>query len=170
MRIPYTFFARDILTVAPELLGKYIVRQFCADKVIILRFKITEVEAYRGEEDLACHASKGRTARTEVMYGRGGLVYVYLIYGAHYMLNFVAGGEGEPQAALIRGVEEVSGPGRVARLLEIDKSFYGEDLCSSQRIWLEDGDMPTKIIATPRIGIDYAGEWKDKLWRFSIEQ
>ena len=164
MILPRSFFIRSALLVAPDLLGQYIVRRLGTGET--LRCKITETEAYCGEQDLACHASKGRTPRTEVMYGRGGFAYVYLIYGMYYMLNFVAGGEGAPQAVLIRGVEGTAGPGRTARLLGIDKSFYGENLCASPRIWVESGNAPQKIIATPRIGIEYAGEWKNKLWRF----
>lgn len=163
-RLASGFFERDVLQVAPELLGKYIVRQVDGAQTA---FRITETEAYRGEEDLACHASKGRTPRTEVMYGKGGLVYVYLIYGMYQMLNFVTEKENVPQAVLIRGVENVVGPGRVSRLLEIDKSFYAEDLHRSQRIWVEDRkELVPQIATAPRVGIDYAGTWKNKPWRF----
>jgi DNA-3-methyladenine glycosylase len=164
MRLLTDFFERDVLQVAPDLLGKYIVRQANG---IATRYRIVETEAYRGEEDLACHASKGRTPRTDVMYRRGGVVYVYLIYGMHYMLNFVTATEGNPQAALIRGVENAVGPGRVSRLLKVDKSFYAEDLLTSTRIWVEDGNEPAPKIKTgKRVGIDYAGAWRDKPWRF----
>ena len=159
------FFQRDVLTVAPELLGKTLVRQFNENH--IERYRITEVEAYRGEEDLACHAAKGRTPRTEVLYHVGGQIYVYLIYGMYWMLNFVTGKENEPQAVLIRGVETISGPGRVGRKLELDRSFYGETLPSS-RIWIEDADKVVEYQTTPRIGIGYAGEWAKKEWRFII--
>ena len=159
------FFQRDVLTVAPELLGKILVRQFNENH--IERYRITEVEAYRGEEDLACHAAKGRTQRTEVLYHAGGRIYVYLIYGMYWMLNFVTGRENEPQAILIRGVETISGPGRVGRKLELDRSFYGEAL-PSPRIWVEDADTVAEYQTTPRIGIAYAGEWAKKEWRFVI--
>ena len=159
------FFQRDVLTVAPELLGKILVRQF--DDSRIEQYRITEVEAYRGEEDLACHAAKGRTPRTEVMYHVGGKIYVYFIYGMYWMLNFVTGAEGQPQAVLIRGLENISGPGRVGRKLALDRSFYGEILPSS-RIWVEDADKVVEYQTTPRIGIDYAGEWSKKEWRFVI--
>ena len=163
-RLPTSFFERDVLQVAPDLLGKYIVRQ--ADGVQIA-YRIVETEAYRGEEDLACHASKGRTPRTDVMYRSGGLVYVYLIYGMHQMLNFVTAHEGEPQAALIRGVEGAVGPGRVSKLLQIDKSFYAENLSTSTRLWVEDrGEPAPKIKTDRRVGVDYAEKWKNKLWRF----
>jgi DNA-3-methyladenine glycosylase len=164
MILPHSFFTRDVLAVAPELLGKYIVRRF--DSGQTMRCRITEVEAYRGEEDLACHASKGRTPRTEIMYACGGVVYVYLIYGMYYMLNFVTGGTDSPQAALIRGVSGAAGPGRVGCLLQIDKTFYGEDLCASSRIHVEDGAPPQEIIAAARIGIDYAAQWKGMPWRY----
>lgn len=167
-RIPKSFFQSDVLDVAPNLLGKIIVRHF--ENGMVKRYRITETEAYRGEEDLACHASKGRTPRTEVMYHAGGQVYVYLIYGMHWMLNFVSNNAGYPSAVLIRGVKGVSGPGRVGKCLELDLSFYGEDLQNSNRIWLEDdGFIPDKILTSKRIGIDYAKEWKDKAWRFCME-
>ena len=159
------FFTRDVLTVAPELLGKLLV---CKVGGEFLRYRITETEAYRGAEDLACHACKGRTARTEAMFHAGGVLYVYLIYGMYWMLNVVTGSENDPQAALIRGLEGIYGPGRLTRKLRIDKTFYDEDLTVSPRIWIEDdGCKPTYQTGT-RIGVDYAGEWKDKLWRFSL--
>ncbi|WP_291859343.1 DNA-3-methyladenine glycosylase [Marinilabilia sp.] len=168
MRLSRHFFSRDVLEVAPELLGKTLVRRF--ENGEILRLTINEVEAYRGEEDLGCHASKGRTPRTEVMYHRGGLVYVYLIYGMYWLLNFTTGREGIPQAVLIRGSVEIEGPGRIGRALKLDKSFYGEDSISSNRLWIENNkNLPErpKIITSPRIGIDYAGEnWAGKHWRF----
>jgi len=165
MRLGDNFFIRDVLDVAPELLGKILVIK--KDDSII-QFPITEVEAYRGEADRACHASKGRTARTEIMYHQGGVIYVYLIYGMYWMLNFVTGVANQPQAALIRGIEGFDGPGKLTKQLSINKSFYGENLCHSQRIWLEDSKSVKDFIATPRIGIDYAGEpWISKPWRFS---
>lgn len=158
------FFIRDVLEVAPDLLGKILVLE---KNNSILRFPITEIEAYRGEEDLACHASKGRTARTEIMYHQGGVIYVYLIYGMYWMLNFVTGGANEPQATLIRGIKGFDGPGKLTKQLSINKSFYGENLYVSKRIWLEDGLPINDYTATPRIGIDYAGEpWVSKPWRF----
>jgi DNA-3-methyladenine glycosylase len=163
-RLHADFYLRDVLQVAPELLGKMLVRQF--DNGRIERYRITEVEAYRGVEDLACHASKGRTPRTEVMFQEGGTIYVYLIYGQYWMLNLVTGFEGDASAVLIRGIEGFSGPGRVGRELQIDRSFYGENLLNSERIWVEDADPVLEIRTSKRVGIDYAGEWVDKLWRF----
>jgi DNA-3-methyladenine glycosylase len=164
--LPLNFFLRDVLEVAPALLGKLLVRQF--DDGRIERYPITEVEAYRGMEDRACHASKGRTPRTEVMFRQGGTVYVYLIYGQYWLLNLVTGSEGDASAVLIRGIEGFPGPGRVGRELQLDRSFYGESLINSQRIWLEDAEPVSGFKCSKRIGIDYSGEWADKLWRYYI--
>lgn len=164
-RLALDFFLRDVLEVAPALIGKLLVRQFEDGR--IEKFRITETEAYRGIEDLACHASKGRTPRTEVMFQQGGTVYVYLIYGMYWMLNLVVGEVNIPEAVLIRGIEGVVGPGKVGRLLKLDRSFYGENLATSQRIWVEDADPVSEIKISKRIGIKYAGEeWENKPWRF----
>ena len=168
IRLSSSFFQRDVLAVAPELLGKTLVRSF--DSGETRRYRITETEAYRGEEDLACHASKGRTYRTEVMYHLGGKIYVYLIYGMYWMLNFVTSEEGHPSAVLIRGLEGFSGPGRVGRELKLDKSFYGEELSTSCRIWVEDCEPVENYLTSQRVGVDYAGTvWAEKPWRFVIQ-
>lgn len=165
-RLDRNFYLRDVLEVAPDLVGKVLVRKF--DDENTFRSRIIEVEAYRGGEDLACHASRGRTARTEVMFHAGGRIYLYLIYGMYWMLNFVTGLEDEPQAVLIRGLSDVCGPGRITRTLRIDKSYYGEDLVLSDRIWLENHDEHVQLETGPRIGIDYAGDyWKSMPWRFT---
>lgn len=164
-KLSLDFFRRDVLEVAPDLLGKYLVRKYEDGREE--RFRITEVEAYRGSEDKACHASKGRTKRTEVMFQSGGKVYMYFIYGMYWMLNIVTGKENEPQAVLIRGLENISGPGRVCKQLHLNGDFYGEEL-SSERIWIEDSEEKPEYLSTPRIGINYAEEWKDKHWRFLI--
>lgn len=167
-RLPDSFFQRDVLEVAPEMLGKILVRKFSDNHIV--KFAITEVEAYSGNGDLACHASKGKTPRTEVMFRDGGLVYVYLIYGMYWMLNIVTGKENDPAAVLIRGIERISGPGRVGKVLQLDKSFYGEKLFTSERIWIEDASPIQNYITTPRIGINYAGEpWISKPWRFIVK-
>ena len=161
------FFARDVLDVAPELLGKQLCRKFEDGRV--QKYKITEVEAYNGITDLGCHASKGRTARTEVMFHEGGVIYVYLIYGMYWLLNFVAGNENDASAVLIRGVEGISGPGKLGRVLEIDKSFYGESVFTSKRIWLEDVEPVTSFETTSRIGLENVPEpWKSIPWRFVV--
>jgi DNA-3-methyladenine glycosylase len=143
-----------------------LVRQFPDGEQIIL--DITEVEVYRGEDDLGCHASKGRTARTEVMYLAGGRVYVYLIYGMYWLLNITTGPENHPQAILIRGTRQVAGPGRVGKALHLDKTFYGENLTTSTRLWIEANDQQKgDVITLPRVGIDYAGPiWANAPWRF----
>lgn len=170
MRLAKDFYKRDVLQVAPDLLGKVIVRRYADGR--LERFIITETEAYRGEDDKACHARKGRTARTEIMYQSGGLVYVYFIYGMYWLLNIVCAEKEMPQAALIRSVKTLNGPGRVGRSLELDKSFYGEELCTSQRLWLEEGTYCNNALTTtPRVGIDYApDEWRLKPWRYLLEQ
>ncbi|MDX9930699.1 MAG: DNA-3-methyladenine glycosylase [Bacteroidales bacterium] len=164
-RLTREFFVRDVLEAAPALIGKMLaVRDITGE---IRRYMITETEAYRGEADEACHAASGRTARTEIMYHEGGKVYVYFVYGMYWMLNFVTGEPDDPQAALIRGIEGFSGPGKLARELRIDRSFYGEDLTLSDRIWVEDTGIRPEIRTGPRIGINYAGAiWKNKLWRY----
>ncbi len=164
-RVSSDFFCQNSITVAEQLIGMKLVRVYESGE--IKKFIITETEAYIGEDDLACHASKGRIPRTEVMFHEGGKIYVYLIYGIYWMLNIVTGLEKHPQAVLIRSVNECKGPGRLGKLLRLDKSFYGEDLSNSRRIWLEEGITGLDFIMTPRIGIDYAGEiWKNKPWRF----
>lgn len=171
MRLGPSFYEQDVLVVAKALLGKRLVR--CFQDGQVQHYVISETEAYRGEEDGACHANKGRTARTEVMYHGGGVIYVYLIYGMYWMLNVVAGKANYPQAVLIRGVQEINGPGRVGRELQLDKSFYGESLLDSKRLWIEDTISSTSlpIKQTERIGIDYAvDEWRFKKWRFVLDQ
>lgn len=164
---PLYFQQQTAVEVAQSLLGKTLVRRFADGREI--RGQITETEAYYGTDDLASHASKGRTARTELMFGAGGLVYVYLIYGRYWLLNIVTGTEGVPEAVLIRGLTTVNGPGRIGNLLELDRSFYGEDLGTSHRIWVEDSFLAGKVTAGPRVGVDYAGEvWKNMPWRFIL--
>ncbi|MCG6188151.1 DNA-3-methyladenine glycosylase [Maribellus maritimus] len=168
MRLSCDFFQHDVIHIAPNLLGKTLIRKL--DNKTIHRYKITEVEAYRGTQDLACHASKGRTPRTEIMFHEGGVIYVYLIYGMYWMLNIVAGSENDASAILIRGLEGISGPGRVGKALQLDKTFYGEDLSTSNRIWIEDSNEKVTIHTSPRIGIQYAGEpWISKPWRYFID-
>ena len=166
-RLDRSFYSRDVLEVAPELLGQHLVK--VASDGTRFSYVISETEAYRGGEDLACHASKGRTPRTEVMFGEGGHLYMYLIYGMYWMMNVVCGPEDVPQAVLFRGLREVSGPGRLTRLLELDRAFYGEDLVGSARIWIEYSGPPPSYTTGPRVGIDYAGlPWKNMPWRFLL--
>jgi DNA-3-methyladenine glycosylase len=168
-RLKREFFIRDVLEVAPDLLSKIITIRLTDGT--ISRCLVTEVEAYRGAEDKACHACKGRTPRTEIMFHEGGHLYIYLIYGMYWMLNIVTGLENDPQAVLIRGVENVSGPGRVTKTLGIDRTFNCEDLITSERMWIEDSPAVQNYKTGPRIGIDYAGEfWKSKPWRYYIDE
>lgn len=168
MKLSKTYFTDDVLKIAPDLLGKKLIRIF--ENGSRKEYIISETEAYRGEEDLACHACKGRTARTEVMFLEGGVIYVYLIYGMHWMFNIVTGENNHPQAVLLRALKETNGPGRVGKKLQIDKSFYGENIARSKRIWIEDGIKATSYTASMRVGIDYAGEeWANKLWRFVLD-
>ncbi|MDB6126816.1 MAG: DNA-3-methyladenine glycosylase [Verrucomicrobia bacterium] len=158
---------RSTLRHARELLGKFLVRAGHAPRMI------TEVEAYDGERDLACHARVGRTARTDVMYGPGGVWYVYLCYGIHEMLNLVVGPRDYPAAVLIRGVEGCIGPGRVTRLLGINRKLNATSAVQARELWIEDHGVripPRLIQATPRIGVNYAGPiWAAKPWRFSFD-
>ncbi len=166
MRLDDSFYIQDVLVVAPALLGK---RLCCRQPDgTVLRRRITETEAYRGEDDTACHAHKGKTNRTAVMYKRGGHSYVYLCYGIHALLNIVTGPEGQPQAALIRAVEGAVGPGRVTKSMGVTCALNAVDLCGSDLLWLEDDSfVPEGIKAAPRVGIGYASEEDQaRLWRF----
>lgn len=167
------FYDRDALVLAHDLLGKLLVHQQ-PDGVRIGR--IVEVEAYLGPQDLAAHTSRGRTARTRAMFGPPGHAYVYLIYGMHHCMNVVAGPEGSGTAVLLRALEPVSdlphatnGPGRLCKALGITLDHYGQDLCSNELYLANDGTAADfEIVSTPRIGVDYAGEWADKPLRFYI--
>jgi len=171
MRVVRQFWEKDVLEVAPALIGKMLVRRWRSEEEEEKRWLITEVEACRGEEDLACHARSGRTKRTEVMYQPGGRVYVYLIYGKYWMLNVVTGKENQPQAVLFRGVKGIDGPGKLSQRLGLDKSFYGEDINLSQRLWVENSvGRGLKIERSKRIGVEYAGRWAKKLWRWKLDQ
>jgi DNA-3-methyladenine glycosylase len=185
VKLPRSFYAQSTIQVARQLLGKYLVRKYPDGKTV---GKIVETEAYVGPHDLACHAAKGRTARTEVMFGPPGHAYVYFIYGVYYCLNIVTEEVGHASAVLIRALEPVegielmqkrrgtekphslaSGPGKLCLALAIDKALNGADMCRGNVLYVEDRDAPaSKIVARPRIGVDYAGKWKDKPWRFLI--
>ena len=158
----------DAVTAAKTLLGAWLCRR--SDDGTVMRRRITETEAYCGEEDTACHAHKGRTARTDVMYSAGGCAYVYLCYGMHEMLNVVTGREGRPEAVLIRGVEGAEGPGRLTKALQIDRSLNRENLVASRRLWLETDESHPKFTAAPRIGIAYATQRDQRRkWRFTAK-
>jgi len=170
--LPASFFARPTQRVARALLGKYLVRETAAGS---LAGRIVEVEAYVGPEDRASHASRGRTKRTEVMFGPPGLAYVYMIYGIYHCLNVVTERLDYPAAVLIRAVEDeaglADGPGRVCRLFEIDRRLNYHDLTSGKALWIEDRGVHVRrnqIGAFPRVGVAYAGPWAAKPWRFRL--
>lgn len=173
-KLQRNFYARDTATVARELLGKHLVH---VDGCIVRRGRIVETEAYVGPHDLAAHSSKGITPRTRVMYGPPGFSYVYLIYGMYHCMNVVTEPEGHGSAVLLRALEPVAhlesntkGPGLLCKAMGIDLRLNGHDLLSDD-LYLEDvGDnVPFAIVQRPRIGVDYAREWAEKLLRFYIE-
>jgi len=202
MKLPQSFYNRSTLKVAQGLLGKFLIHKIGKKKIVGM---IVETEAYVGFKDLASHAAKGKTARTAIMYGPPGFVYVYMIYGMYFCLNIVTEKEGYPAAVLIRAVESVSngwglkfrcrqgfhalparskvsrsveasailkisGPGRVCQYFKIDKKLNGENICG-KKIWVENRDVKVEkktIVRAKRVGVDYAGKYKNKLWRFYI--
>jgi len=162
------FFSRKTLLVAKNLVGKYLVRRIGPR---LIREKITETEAYIGPHDLASHSARGRTKRNEPMYSEAGTIYVYFTYGMHWMLNIVTEEKNFPAAVLIRGTENVSGPGRLTKKFKIDKSLNGKSLGKSSGLWIENGIKPKKIKRTKRIGVDYSGPiWSAKKYRFVLEK
>lgn len=175
--LPQKLFKRPTLRVAEHLLGKFLVRRRRGKTVAVM---ITEVEAYDGPQDKASHAHRGRTARTEVMFGEAGRWYVYLIYGMYSMLNIVTGPENYPAAVLIRGGKTIlsngkekvlNGPGRLTKFLKIDKKLNGHRAEKKSLLWLEDRGIKIKksgIKKTPRIGVGYAKEWAKKPYRFLV--
>ena len=165
MRVKEGFFQRDALEIAPQLLGMRLFRKLPDGS--ILSSRILETEIYRGEEDLACHASKGKTNRNQMMYEKGGHAYIYLIYGLHWLFNIVTGDQDIPQAVLIRALEKPwDGPAKWTRAFSVTGAQNGIYLPESQEIWLEEGEKMAHTTA-PRVGIDYAKEpWKSMPWRF----
>jgi DNA-3-methyladenine glycosylase len=169
-KLGHRFFRRPAVELAPDLLGTILVRRTGGQKY---RVRITEAEAYVGAHDLACHASKGRTRRTEVMFGPGGHAYVYLIYGMYEMFNIVASVENDAQAVLIRAADpldgwkaDLSGPGKLTRALQITRAENGIDLTDDDLFLLSDPDYQPQVVTTKRVGVDYAKEWKDEMLRF----
>ncbi|MCD6115309.1 DNA-3-methyladenine glycosylase [bacterium] len=193
-RLKREFYTRDTLLVAKELLGKYIVRKI-GERFLV--GKIVETEAYIGPKDKASHSYQWKvTKRNLAEFLEGGHIYIYLCYGMYWQLNITTSKIGTPECVLIRAIEPINkfkiknaklkisvnnskfkiknltnGPGKLCKWIKLDKSFYGEDLVTSKRIWLEKGEkiLASKIVATKRIGIDYAGPWKHKPWRFYIK-
>lgn len=162
------WFQRDVLQVAPELLGKKLCRQFSDGRIV--KVAITEVEAYDGQEDKACHAHRGMTDRNAIMFEPGGCWYVYLCYGVHWLLNITTGEKDYPAAVLIRGIDDCNGPGRLTKHLQVDGLFKNSVADKKSLLWIEDaGPVPEhEIIRSARIGVDYAGEkWASKPYRFN---
>ena len=170
--LPRSFFNRNADAVARDLIGCLLIRKHRRSQYAIAR--IVETEAYVGTHDLASHASKGKTKRNAVMFGPPGFAYVYFIYGMYDMFNVVTSPKENPQAVLIRALEPLSeeflkttnGPGKLTRALNITRTLNGADLCSGKKLWLSRGIKPKKIRRTPRIGVDYAGAWKNARLRF----
>jgi len=190
MKLPQKFYNRNTLKVAQGLLGKILARKYRGK---ILSGMIVETEAYAGEEDKACHASKGMTERNKIMFGKAGHAYIYMIYGMYYCLNIVTEKEKYPAAVLIRAIEPIegieamkkyrdvrpinkltpltNGPGKLCQALKIDIKLNGENL-SGDKIRIEDRGVMTErrdIVKAKRVGIDYAGKSRNYLWRFYIE-
>lgn len=190
--VPRPVFDRPVLEAARDLLGMILVRLLSAassGEPVRLAGRIVEVEAYDGQGDLACHASKGRTPRTDPMFGEAGHAYIYLVYGMHSCLNVVTGPPGYPAAVLLRAVEPLqggeamhrpdrrqsietvaSGPGRLTRAFHIDRALNRIDLCRPGELFLEHGEpVADRLVRRgPRIGVDYAGAWARKPWRFGV--
>ena len=160
------FYQRPCLEVAQALVGKLLVRRLPSGE--LLKLRISETEAYCGEEDTACHAHKGRTKRTEVMYMDAGTIYIYLCYGVHWLLNIVTGDAEDPQAVLIRASVDAAGPGKLTKALQITGDLnrgnvFGEEL------WVEDDGVPCRVTTGKRVGIGYASqEDQNRPWRFIL--
>ena len=168
--LPPEFFARAADRVARELLGACLVVRGPDGRPS--RHVVFETEAYLGAHDLACHGRTGPTKRNATMFGPAGRWYVYLCYGMHWMLNVVTGSAGVPAAVLIRGAGVHVGPGRVTKGLGIDRSFDGQPAGRRAGLWFEPSGsaVPRRLIErTPRIGVDYAGEWAEKPLRFVVD-
>ncbi len=172
LKLPRAFYARSTLRVARELIGMHLVHMGAGHRQV---GRIVETEAYQGPKDLAAHSARGRTARTEVMFGPPGHAYVYLIYGFWNCLNVVTAAAGTPHAVLIRGLEPIEGientthgPGLLCRALQIDRTLSGADL-DGDTLWIEKPGgawRKPRISRATRIGVDYAGDWAHKPWRF----
>jgi DNA-3-methyladenine glycosylase len=175
MILKRNFYKRPTLEVAQDLLGCTLVRRIGKKE---MRAMITEAEAYIGEDDLASHASRGRTPRTELMYGQAGHAYVYMVYGMHHCLNVVTEKEGFPAAVLIRSIAmegmayaKSNGPGKLCKLLEIDRALNGCDITRNEKLWIEKGRIrkdSKEVVAGQRIGVDWAKHCSQYPWRFTL--
>lgn len=166
VRLTEEFYTQRAPQLAPRLLGMLLCRQTSDG---IRKYRITETEAYFGTEDTACHAHKGKTNRTKILWKKGGLAYIYLCYGIHEMLNVVSGPEGFPEAVLVRGIEGADGPGKLTKKLDISRKLNWENLTDSIELWIEDDGYKPEYTALPRVGINYADEHDRNIcWRFVL--
>ena len=167
MKLEYDFYHRPCPEVARALVGKVLVRRIDGQEY---RLRITETECYCGEEDTACHAHKGRTGRTEVMYAPAGTIYVYLCYGIHWLLNIVTGEEDHPEAVLIRACEgRYNGPGKLTKALQITGALNRGSILGDE-LWVEDDGLSCAVATDTRVGIGYASaEDQSRLWRFKLQ-
>lgn len=162
-RLTYEFYHRPCLVVARDLVGKVLVHNGQL-------LRISETEAYCGESDTACHAHKGRTKRTEVLYADAGTIYLYLCYGVHWLLNIITGDVDDPQGVLIRACVDAPGPGKLTKTLGITGALNRESAVDSQALWIEDDGFRCGIELDKRVGIGYATqEDQDRLWRFKMK-
>ena len=162
-RLTYDFFHRHALEVAPDLVGKLLV---CNGNFL----RISETEAYCGTADTACHAHKGRTKRTEVLYADAGTIYIYLCYGMHWLMNVITGDVDDPQGVLIRACVEAEGPGKLTKKLGITGNLNRGSVVDSDILWIADDGFQCSIRTDKRVGIGYASqEDQDRLWRFILE-
>lgn len=163
-RLGYDFYHRPCLEVARELVGKVLVFQG-------KQLRISETEAYCGETDTACHASRGRTKRNEVLYADAGTIYVYLCYGIHWMLNVITGEAEDPQGVLIRACVDAEGPGKLTKALGITGQQNRDNAVTSSEIWIGDDGFRCAVETDKRVGIGYASqEDQDRLWRFKLKK
>ena len=162
MKLAYDFYHRPCLEVAHDLVGKLLA---FGDK----QLRISETEAYVGEADTACHAHKGKTKRTEVMYMAAGTIYIYLCYGVHWLLNIVTGEEEKPEAVLIRACVDAEGPGKLTKKLGITGALNRQSICGADLYIIDDG-FCCEVATDKRVGIAYASqEDQDRLWRFKMQ-
>lgn len=163
-KLPYEFYHRQALEVARDLVGKVLV---CGEN----RLRISETEAYCGEADTACHAHKGRTKRTEVLYADAGTIYVYLCYGVHWLMNVITGDLDDPQGVLIRACVDAPGPGKLTKKLGITAEYNRQSILSCPDLWIEDDGFRCTVVTDKRVGIGYASpEDQNRLWRFKLAE
>ena len=162
-RLSYDFFHRHALDVAPDLVGKLLIH---GDRYL----RISETEAYCGATDTACHAHKGRTKRTEVLYADAGTIYIYLCYGMHWLMNVITGDIDDPQGVLIRACVDAEGPGKLTKKLGITGALNRGSVVDSTELWIADDGFRCSVRTDKRVGISYANqEDQDKPWRFILD-